>query len=354
MLQSWNQFCFTGGYIEVAVNFPGRPNVPGFWPGAWTMGNLGRAGYGASNEGMWPYSYDSCDVGALKNQTTVDGTGPAAALVGDQWTDSLSYLPGMKTGACTCKGEDHPGPWLKDEKRYRGRAAPEIDILEATVERNAAGVHRGTVSQTFQAAPFDPDHRWHNVSSEDFELFDNYEAHLNPYRGNELQQSVSGLPETDQVSYEELDPTKYATFGFEYLPSQYGNSSHGTSFITWVQNGLKTWTLKEPGLRANPGTMVSQRLIADEPMYIILNFGMSYSFAGDMVIDNLNFPAIMSIDYVRVYQRNGLINIGCDPPNYPTADYIDRHIEAYTNPNMTIWSDYTDAGFPKNSLVDGC
>ena len=33
------------------------------------MGNLGRAGYGASLEGMWPYTYDACDVGTLPNQT---------------------------------------------------------------------------------------------------------------------------------------------------------------------------------------------------------------------------------------------------------------------------------------------
>lgn len=31
MIQTWNQFCFTGGYIEVAVNLPGRPDVIGFW-----------------------------------------------------------------------------------------------------------------------------------------------------------------------------------------------------------------------------------------------------------------------------------------------------------------------------------
>lgn len=31
MLQGWNQFCFTGGYIEVAINLPGRPDVQGFW-----------------------------------------------------------------------------------------------------------------------------------------------------------------------------------------------------------------------------------------------------------------------------------------------------------------------------------
>ena len=59
MLQSWNQLCFTGGYIEVGVNLPGRPDVSGYWPGVWTMGNLGRAGYGASNEGTWPYAYDA-------------------------------------------------------------------------------------------------------------------------------------------------------------------------------------------------------------------------------------------------------------------------------------------------------
>lgn len=33
------------------------------------MGNLGRAGYGASLDGMWPYTYDSCDVGTVANQT---------------------------------------------------------------------------------------------------------------------------------------------------------------------------------------------------------------------------------------------------------------------------------------------
>lgn len=30
------------------------------------------------------------------------------------------------------------------------------------------------------------------------------------------------------------------------------------------------------------------------------------------------------IDYIRVYQRTGQINIGCDPPGYPTTDYIDK------------------------------
>jgi Beta-glucan synthesis-associated protein SKN1/KRE6/Sbg1 len=75
MLQSWNKFCFVSGYIEVLMTLPG-PNqeTTGYvslgaicfvcfayflslqWPGAWTMGNLGRPGYGASTDGIWPYS----------------------------------------------------------------------------------------------------------------------------------------------------------------------------------------------------------------------------------------------------------------------------------------------------------
>jgi hypothetical protein len=47
-----NKFCFTGGYIEASVQLPGANNVFGLWPAIWTMGNLGRAGYGASLEGM--------------------------------------------------------------------------------------------------------------------------------------------------------------------------------------------------------------------------------------------------------------------------------------------------------------
>ncbi len=35
------------------------------------MGNLGRAGYGATLDGMWPYSYDTCDVGSVLYSTAL-------------------------------------------------------------------------------------------------------------------------------------------------------------------------------------------------------------------------------------------------------------------------------------------
>jgi beta-glucan synthesis-associated protein KRE6 len=47
-----NKFCFTGGYVEASVQLPGANNVLGFWPSVWTMGNLGRVGYGATTDGL--------------------------------------------------------------------------------------------------------------------------------------------------------------------------------------------------------------------------------------------------------------------------------------------------------------
>ena len=52
MLSSWNKFCFTGGIIVANVSLPGANNVAGLWPAIWTLGNLGRAGYGASLHGL--------------------------------------------------------------------------------------------------------------------------------------------------------------------------------------------------------------------------------------------------------------------------------------------------------------
>lgn len=52
MLSSWNKFCFTGGLIVANVSLPGAGDVVGLWPAIWTLGNLGRAGYGASLDGL--------------------------------------------------------------------------------------------------------------------------------------------------------------------------------------------------------------------------------------------------------------------------------------------------------------
>jgi beta-glucanase (GH16 family) len=111
----------------VSVSLPGDSVHGGFWPAFWTMGNLGRPGYGATTDGLWPSSYDSCDVGIMPNQTYPGGTTPEASIEG-AWGDKLSYLPGMRYPSCTCPGEDHPGP-----NNNVGRSVPEIDLIEAQV-----------------------------------------------------------------------------------------------------------------------------------------------------------------------------------------------------------------------------
>ena len=50
------------------------------------------------------------------------------------------------------------------------------------------------------------------------------------------------------------------------------------------------------------------------------------------------FPGVMLVDYVRVYQRSDQTNVGCSPEDYPTADYINNHHDAYTSMSLQIGS----------------
>lgn len=43
-----------------------------------------------------------------------------------------------RAAACTCPGESHPGP-VRSDGTYVGRAAPEIDVFEATVIQGVKG-----------------------------------------------------------------------------------------------------------------------------------------------------------------------------------------------------------------------
>jgi len=103
---------------------------------------------------------------------------------------------------------------------------------------------------------------------------------------------------------------------------------------------------------ADSKTNVSARAVSQEPMYLITNLAISESF-GSIDWDALEFPAIMSLDWVRVYQQKGSTNIGCDPTGFPTAAYIEEYSEAYTNPNYTTWASYGQS-FPTNSYLGEC
>ncbi|KAG8960617.1 hypothetical protein FRC03_006325 [Tulasnella sp. 419] len=255
LLSSWNKFCFTGGIIEVSAVLPGASDVYGLWPAVWTMGNLGRMGYGASLEGMWPYTYDACDVGTLPNQTFADGTPVANTEGNDEFNGgALSFLPGQKLSACTCEGEIHPGP-KKADGSFVGRGAPEIDILEATVDQRT---RIGHISMSAQWAPFD--YKYLFTQNADTFSIDNPDvAELNEYVGGVYQQTTSALVLTNQQCYENSGGC-YSTYGFEYKPGTDG-------YITWISDGKASWTVKAGALGPNSISGASQRPIPQEPMY---------------------------------------------------------------------------------------
>lgn len=299
MLQSWNKLCFKGGYMEASISLPGNGETSGFWPGFWAMGNLGRPGYLATTDGMWPYSYhDECDAGITANQSDPDG---------------LSELPGMRLPACTCEGEDDPSPG-------RSRSAPEIDAIEASVQwlKPPASKMVGSASQSFQVAPFDI--LWRpNV---DFmEIYDRSITMANGYQGGPTQQAISAVTNLNNRWY---DGKAYQKYAFEYSPGDDG-------YIVWYVGDDKTWKLDVRAI--GPNGNIGQRVIPNEPMSMIVNFGMSSGFS------NVDFkgiarllPATMRIDYVRIYQNDDG-EMTCDPTDYPTTSYIAAHPKAYRNAN---------------------
>ncbi|ODV66627.1 beta-glucan synthesis-associated [Hyphopichia burtonii NRRL Y-1933] len=318
MVQSWNKMCFTQGLILASARLPNSGAVSGLWPGIWTMGNLGRPGYLSTTEGVWPYTYDSCDAGITANQSSPDG---------------ISYLPGQKLNSCTCNGEDHPN-------RGTGRGAPEIDIIEGEIDTTK---YFGVASQSYQVAPYDvwyyPDYNFVEIHNPDVTC-------MNTYTGGPLQQAVSGTTTLNTEWYERgPGGSNFQVYGYEYL------NDNEDGYITWYV-GDETPTLTVQAYALAPNGNVGFRRISKEPMSIIMNLGISNNWA---YIDwtSLNFPATMRIDYVRVYQPEDEVNLGCDPTDYPTYDYIENHINAYSNVNLTSWEDagYT---YPKNSLVNGC
>ncbi|KAF7352482.1 hypothetical protein MVEN_01213100 [Mycena venus] len=301
MLQSWNKFCFTRGYIEVAIVLPGPDaNTRGYWPGAWTMGNLARPGYTASTDGTWPYTYSSCDVGTFPNQTLADHSGPAAALntkAGqEKYNFELSWLSGQKLSACSCPGSDHPGPDVSV-----GRGAPEIDIIEA--EKDKQNPTGQVVSQSAQFAPFTHDYNYDTSTTDTWTVYNPALTRANLYKGSAVQQAVSALSNVPETGFQGSGK-QMITYGFEYWSDP---KDPGSGFITWQVNGSTTARVGAGAVgpdQGDGGSGVGQRLIPVEPMSIVLNLGISNNWQ-NIDLTSMVFPAEMLVDYVRVYQRDG-------------------------------------------------
>ena len=137
---------------------------------------------------------------------------------------------------------------------------------------------------------------------------------------------MSALSTTNNQWY---NGNAYQTYAFEYTPGPQGA-------IDWFVGPNPTWKLDARALRPNGN--VGQRIVPNEPMALVMNFGMSDTFAP------LNFtglapllPARMRFDYVRIYQDPNSESVSCDPPGMESTDYIATHMDSYANPNKTRW-----------------
>ncbi|WFD30045.1 hypothetical protein MSPP1_001058 [Malassezia sp. CBS 17886] len=320
MLQSWNKFCFQGGYIEAAAVLPGGPATQGYWPGFWTLGNLARPGYLASTEGMWPYVYSESDVGVLPNQTFLDGSGPEAALhVTDNGKGRLSSLPGMRFPKGTCKGQGHPGP-----STSVARSAPEIDVFEVQVQ--GSGSKKGSyASQSFQIAPFDHNYMWGQNDSS-FKIYDKDVTKQNTWRGGPLQEAVSSVTRVPESAFMETE-NKPCVFGLEYDPDWNGD---GSGHITFFVDGKPSWTVYGSAFGPDTKADIGQRVISTEPMSIIMNLGVRWTVVQAHSADLFRFP-----------KRR----------DHPTSKYINDNPELYYNNNLT---EFDRAKWPKNEKLTGC
>jgi beta-glucan synthesis-associated protein KRE6 len=151
---------------------------------------------------------------------------------------------------------------------------------------------------------------------------------MNTYTGSVYQQAISGVTNLNNSWY---DGQEYQLYAFEYQPGAAGK-------VTWFVGDTATWTFDARSV--GPNGNIGQRVVPEEPMAVIINFGMSENFAA-LDLDGIGavLPATMRIDYIRIYQEGDGI-VTCDPPGYETTSYILNHEKAYGNQNLTKWYEF--------------
>ena len=133
--------------------------------------------------------------------------------------------------------------------------------------------------------------------------------------------------------------TEEHVYRMEYVPTreQAGGTSYG--YIRWSVDGALVVEISADALRERKGTgpppyynpfVVHERLIAQEPMYILFNVAVSDYWHIQEPGMEPNFPSKLEIDYVRVYQEYPTNDtLSCSPTSHPTKEYIEANSDLY-------------------------
>jgi beta-glucan synthesis-associated protein KRE6 len=133
-------------------------------------------------------------------------------------------------------------------------------------------------------------------------------------------------------------------------------------YVRWMLDGNAIFEITAESIENVPqdaGQTNPTKKMLDEPMYLIFNVALSATWGSKPIFtdkpcrgDGTNakatkicdeYPMFLKIDYIRLYQDLGsdldadnLMAIGCDPKSHPTKQWIDGHIDEYTDPN-NMW-----------------
>jgi len=144
--------------------------------------------------------------------------------------------------------------------------------------------------------------------------------------------------------------TDYLVYQIEWITGTNG-------YVRWMLDGYPIFEVTAEAFSNVPQDKKNsnpQKVMLEEPMYLIFNVALSSSWGAtppnpgkecrgdgtDPVALKIcdEFPMYMKIDYIRLYQDKGddleadnYMQIGCDPKSHPTKEWINGHIEEYTD-----------------------
>lgn len=471
MVQSWNKFCFQGGFLEVRAQLPGavskesgNPDLASgptskvktaefypTWPGIWMMGNLGRAIFSASTNRMWPFSYNACEPAIFnpENQrinACDDNPGfgmhpnqgrgaPEIDLLeggGLTISSSLQIAPGMPpeyrlfpvdtqgkdatnpfciyTNDCLTPGANTIGVPTAYYKKERGHESwyqglrygannncqqvlSEKQKYETVAASMKSGITKNTCS--LQTCPASGDvnsdlgyidttntlHWGINSNGTCYPLMNSYMgAYLcDPDNTNAKCETPrnSTTPKTTTMSRfnYQMDaissnwPIHLGGY-LDYLKYQIEWVTGEDGYVRWMLDGFPLFEVTTNAFSKVPqNTQQSnpQKVMLEEPMYLIFNVALSSSWSTtppnpgkecrgngtDRVINAIcdAFPMYLKIDYIRLYQEkskdlpsDNYMTVGCDPATHPTKQWIEGHLDEYVD-NDNPWQEVSGKAF---------
>eukprot|EP00644_Phytophthora_capsici_P003454 jgi/Phyca11/528555/estExt2_fgenesh1_pm.C_PHYCAscaffold_310029 len=364
------------------------------------LGNLGRAIFSASNNRMWPYSYNECDP--------------------DVFDPSFQRI-----SAC----DDNPGYGLNPNQ---GRGAPEIDLVEG------GGL---AISSSLQIAPGMPDHYrlfpvdtstgdysfclyQYNCKTPGSNFIDVPTSYYMKERGHKSWYQGLRYASNNYCSQNAKEKQSYSTVSasvkagitentcsVDTCPASgdvnadlsvidgkgdghWGINSNGTcypllnsytgAYLCDPDNTFsKCVSPRNESTTPKSGAMSSfnyqmDAISSNWPLhfgtytdfydYQVDSWGTTPPNPGkecrgdgkDKVTNAIcdSFPMYMKIDYIRLYQdladdleADNYMSVGCDPASHPTKEWIEGHIDEYED-NDNKWEEVAGKAFCKTS--DDC